>query len=133
MSRKIQRIYPRFLIGTERLEDRRLLSVNAALEDLHEHALGDHAIPFDSSDWSVSTISNRFGMLSETDIFNLQSKPDSNFTVYLDFDGHVTSGTAWNSSYGIDPIVSPSVAKNLPGAWAAVRGLSLAFDGQVKN
>ena len=42
-----------------------------------------------------------------TDVFNLQSKPDSNFTIYLDFDGHVTEGTSWNSSYGIDTIVSP--------------------------
>ena len=44
--------------------------------------------------------------LSET--FNLDSRPGARRTIYLDFDGHVTSGTAWNSSYGVDPIVSPS-------------------------
>ncbi len=43
--------------------------------------------------------------LSET--FNLQSKPDAPRVIYLDFNGHVTSGTAWNISYG-DPIISPA-------------------------
>ena len=26
--------------------------------------------------------------------------------LFLDFDGHMTTGTAWNASYG-DPIISP--------------------------
>ncbi len=43
--------------------------------------------------------------LSET--FNLQSKPDAPRVIYLDFNGHVTTGTAWNNSYG-EPIVSPA-------------------------
>ncbi|MCC9600837.1 choice-of-anchor D domain-containing protein [Stieleria sp. JC731] len=40
--------------------------------------------------------------------FLLHSRPDSNFTIYLDFDGHVTVGTSWNSGYGIDEIVHPN-------------------------
>lgn len=40
--------------------------------------------------------------------FLLHSKPLSNFTIYLDFDGHTTIGTSWNSSYGIDEIVHPN-------------------------
>ncbi|WP_158222683.1 choice-of-anchor D domain-containing protein [Rhodopirellula sp. MGV] len=39
--------------------------------------------------------------------FKLHSRPDSNFTIYLDFDGHVTVGTTWNSAYGIGEIVHP--------------------------
>lgn len=31
--------------------------------------------------------------------FQLHSRPGSNRVIYLDFDGHVTSNTAWNSSY----------------------------------
>lgn len=34
---------------------------------------------------------------SET--FKLHSRPGSNRVIYLDFDGHVTTGTNWNSSY----------------------------------
>lgn len=36
------------------------------------------------------------------------SLPGANHTIYLDFDGQVTTGTSWNSSYGVDPIVSPA-------------------------
>ena len=39
--------------------------------------------------------------------FLMHSLPDSNRVIYLDFDGHTVSGTAWNNSYG-DPIVSPA-------------------------
>ena len=37
------------------------------------------------------------------------SLPGANHTIYLDFDGHVTSGTTWNTGYyGVDPINSPA-------------------------
>jgi hypothetical protein len=36
--------------------------------------------------------------------FLLNSKPGAARTIYLDFNGHTVTGTAWNSSYGIDPI-----------------------------
>lgn len=39
--------------------------------------------------------------------FKLHSRPGSKLVLFLDFDGHVTTGTAWNRSYG-DPIVSPA-------------------------
>ncbi|MEL6107088.1 MAG: Calx-beta domain-containing protein, partial [Planctomycetota bacterium] len=42
------------------------------------------------------------------DTFKLHSRPDSNFTIYLDFDGHTSVGTSWNSSYGIPEIVHPN-------------------------
>ncbi|HEY8559133.1 MAG TPA: PKD domain-containing protein [Pyrinomonadaceae bacterium] len=39
--------------------------------------------------------------------FKLHSRPGSNRVIYLDFNGHVTSGTSWNSSYtGGQPINS---------------------------
>jgi PKD repeat protein len=34
-----------------------------------------------------------------TQTFQLHSRPGSNRVIYLDFDGHVTSNTAWNTSY----------------------------------
>jgi len=36
------------------------------------------------------------------------SLPGANHTIYLDFDGHVTTGTSWNSSYGVTSINSPA-------------------------
>ncbi len=39
--------------------------------------------------------------------FKLHSLPGSKRVLYIDFDGHTTTGTAWNVSYG-DPIISPA-------------------------
>ena len=33
-------------------------------------------------------------------VFSLNSNSGANHTIYLDFDGHTTTGTAWNNSYG---------------------------------
>ena len=41
------------------------------------------------------------------DTFLLHSRPGATHKIYLDFDGHTTIGTTWNSSYGIATIVSP--------------------------
>ncbi len=43
------------------------------------------------------------------EVFQLQSQPGVSRVIYLDFDGHITSGTTWNSSYtnGAD-IVTPA-------------------------
>ena len=42
------------------------------------------------------------------DTFLLHSLPNANHTIYLDFDGHVTEGTTWNSQSGRSSIVSPA-------------------------
>jgi hypothetical protein len=36
--------------------------------------------------------------------FELHSKPGSNRVLYLDFDGHTITGTAWNSAKSVDPV-----------------------------
>ncbi|WP_426105374.1 zinc-dependent metalloprotease family protein [Massilia sp. TSP1-1-2] len=40
--------------------------------------------------------------------FVLHSRPGSKRKIYLDFNGHTTTGSAWNTSYARDPIVSPA-------------------------
>ncbi|MDB4339036.1 Ig-like domain-containing protein, partial [Rubripirellula sp.] len=42
------------------------------------------------------------------DTFLLHSLPNADHTIYLDFDGHVTEGTTWNSQSGRSSIVSPA-------------------------
>ncbi|MEM9563103.1 MAG: hypothetical protein AAGA93_10820 [Actinomycetota bacterium] len=39
--------------------------------------------------------------------FQLASLPGAEKTIYLDFTGHTTIGTTWNSAYGVSTIVSP--------------------------
>ena len=55
-------------------------------------------------------------LVSLADTFLLHSNPNATKTVYLDFDGNTTSGTSWNSSYGVDPIVSPAYDPDGDGA-----------------
>jgi PKD repeat protein len=40
--------------------------------------------------------------------FLLHSRPGAKRTLYLDFNGHTVTGTAWNSSYGLAAINSPA-------------------------
>ncbi len=44
------------------------------------------------------------------------SLPGANHTIYLDFDGHVTTGTSWNSSYGVTSINSPAYSTDTDAA-----------------
>ena len=46
--------------------------------------------------------------ITATDAFALHSKPGASKVIYLDFDGHTTTGTSWNSSFtGGANIVTP--------------------------
>ena len=47
------------------------------------------------------------GNLDLNSTFFLHSNPGAKHTIYLDFDGHVTTNTLWNSEYGISSIVTP--------------------------
>lgn len=52
--------------------------------------------------------------------FLLHSRPSSKKKIYLDFTGHVSTGTAWNSSYGLTTITSPAFdLDGLPGTYNA--------------
>ncbi|CAN7476839.1 PKD domain-containing protein [Pseudoduganella sp. LjRoot289] len=52
--------------------------------------------------------------------FLLHSRKSSKRKIYLDFNGHTTTGTAWNTSYGITSIVSPAFdLDGLPGTFSA--------------
>jgi PKD repeat protein len=57
----------------------------------------------DAVDYTPSALgsdpSAELGPFPYTETFKLHSRPGSNRVIFLDFDGHVTSGTSWNSSY----------------------------------
>ena len=51
--------------------------------------------------------------------FNLHSKPHSKRKIYLDFNGHTITGTAWNNAYGTDPIIAqPYNWDGVPGTFS---------------
>ena len=52
--------------------------------------------------------------------FQLASLPGADKTIFLDFDGHVTEGTGWNTNYQIATIISPPYdTDGDPGSWSA--------------
>lgn len=52
--------------------------------------------------------------------FQLASLPGASLTIYLDFDGHTTTGTTWNTQSGLTTIVSPPYDRDGdPESWSA--------------
>ncbi len=51
--------------------------------------------------------SERAASYTAEDTFHLHSLPGAEKTIYLDFDGHVTTGTYWNQYWDIDPLITP--------------------------
>lgn len=109
----------------ERLEDRCLLSastIEAAvscsgfLESVDHEQHDGHEFPGTPLPSEITgpegsnaddTGSGTLAPLSQT--FFLHSNPNAAHTIYLDFDGHVTSGTSWNFVYANgDDIVTPA-------------------------
>ena len=57
---------------------------------------------------TTATSGGTAAAITVTDAFALHSKPGASKVIYLDFDGHTTTGTSWNSSFtGGANIVTP--------------------------
>ncbi len=116
MMKKLKR---RTVLRLETLENRELLSVSPwnATEsepqelvsiiapEMEQGATSDAtAYASDSIAYDVEATLISEGQdpdnLTEDFIFGLNSYEDSEYTVYLDFTGHETTGTLWNRSYG---------------------------------
>lgn len=58
--------------------------------------------------------------LTSAQAFSLSSRPGAVKRMFLDFDGHTTTGTNWNSLVGRDSIVTPPYDKDgSPSTWSA--------------
>ena len=56
--------------------------------------------------------------IAPANAFLLSSRPGAARTIYLDFDGHTLSGTAWNGSMGGDCYAEPFDADGVPGSFS---------------
>jgi hypothetical protein len=75
--------------------------------------------PSDPVSAALDPISPSPGPFPYEQTFLLHSKPGSQRTIYLDFDGHTVTGTAWNDSFGEDPINAlPFDSDGNPGSFA---------------
>ena len=52
-------------------------------------------------------------------MFSLHSRPGADQVIYLDFDGHTTTGTSWNNSYGTTLLSPPYNIDGNSEAWSA--------------
>ena len=98
--------------SSETLEFRCLLSATAGPELVDGDLDEDHGVDADGNEWhalpeaayDATTIgggTNTGGSspFAYSETFLLHSNPGASHTIYLDFDGHTTSGTAWNSNF----------------------------------
>ncbi len=108
-------------LSVERLEDRVLLSVSPwPTAPLSEPALADAVAA--EPEVCIAPVPDMAVLAAEPleqaavaaapyphgETFLLHSNPTATKVIYLDFDGHVTSGKSWNSSYnGGDDITTP--------------------------
>ena len=104
--------------AVELLEDRTLLSVSTLAdvtatsatlsEDADSHTID--LIPLEDTSMQSLLADPDAGVAQYPlgDTFSLHSNPGASKVIYLDFDGHTTTGTAWNTSTGIDPMVTPA-------------------------
>jgi hypothetical protein len=59
-----------------------------------------------TTDATPSTVPNTYQSFDASQVFALNSNPDADHTIYLDFDGHTTVNTLWNA--GGSSIVTPA-------------------------
>jgi hypothetical protein len=57
---------------------------------------------------AAAEIANPATAAAVSDPFTLHSRPGSNRTIFLDFDGHTYTGTGWNSRVAGAPLVAPA-------------------------
>lgn len=71
---------------------------------------GAHSLPLPEPTGSATGDFDGAGAVTDLSrTFELHSNPGARHTIYLDFDGHVTSGTAWNTGYnGGNDITTPA-------------------------
>ena len=140
----------------EPLERRNMLSANG--DNLHDHhASHEHAVDTHSSDQGevcaspISGITDRLDLelLPLTDLrllqtFQLHSLRSARHRIYLDFDGHTTTNTAWNKKYAADaaftspaysvdtkPSFSNVELTNIQDIWSRVAETFAPFDIDV--
>ena len=64
-------------------------------------------------------------------VFFLHSRPDADHVVYLDFDGHITTGTSWNSAYGNTLVSPPYDLDGSPDTWSPAELVRIADAYQI--
>ncbi len=126
----------------ESLENRELLSVNPLSPDASALVCECAPVVFNKKSDVQEAPTSEAPPYAYVDTFTLHSKADSNFTIYLDFNGHTTTGTSWNSgsrttittpafSLDSDPAFSNTELERIQYIWQRVAEDFAPFDIDV--
>jgi hypothetical protein len=113
-------------IAASRLRELFLTDPYIAVDESDQLLFIDEFVPEDTGTAEAGTVGTGTAPLDLTKTFLLHSLPGATKVIYLDFDGHTTSGTSWNSGYG-DPIVSAPYSLDSAPAFSATELESIQY------
>lgn len=93
-------------------ELRRMLLTDATLGMDRSRRLAYFDEPEPANAETISAETTAVADIPLSDAFALSSAPGADKTIHLDFDGHVTTGTTWNSASGRTSISSPPYTRD---------------------
>jgi hypothetical protein len=105
LGSRLPAVAARHNVAAARLRELFLTDPYIAIDEADNLLFIDEFVPEEAEPAPAQTIGTGSGPLDLAKTFQLHSLPGATKVIYLDFDGHSTSGTSWNSGYG-DPIVS---------------------------
>jgi len=152
---RLTRLQNNSSLSTQSLEPRCLLSATVGI-DYHDDG-SVHGLDTGGNEWQAlpeavldattvggGTNTGGGAPFNLADTFLLHSNPTANHTIYLDFDGNVTSGTPWNSNFNggadfVTPAYNPdgvagfsnSELEAIQKVWQRVVEDYVAFDVNV--
>lgn len=112
-----------------------LAGAGRSFDHLAEGAAAQHGHPGQTADAPQAIVIQTNVVLTDVplggagvalgDTFRLHSLPGSNYTIYLDFDGHTTTGSAWNTFWGTSSFYSPAFSLDGSEAFSATELLRI--------
>ena len=94
-------------MAAARLRELFLTDPYIAVDEADNLLFIDEFVPEEAGAVAASAVTVSAEALTLADTFFLHSLPRSAKVIYLDFDGHTTTGTAWNNSYGATIVSAP--------------------------
>jgi PKD repeat protein len=105
-------------MAAARLRELFLTDPYIAVDEADNLLFIDEFVPEPADSAGGATAGGATAAITLADAFALHSLPGSSKVIYLDFDGHTTTGTSWNSGYG-ETIVSAPFSTDADPAFSA--------------
>ncbi|HQR34575.1 MAG TPA: PKD domain-containing protein [Blastocatellia bacterium] len=118
LGARLPELAARYSLAPEKLRSIFQTDSNLWLDNEDRLMFLDEFVPQGGSTSTSSTSVTVQGPLPYDQTFSLHSLPGSPRAIYLDFDGHTTTGTSWNNSYGTTITSAPFDLDGVPSSWS---------------